>query len=271
VKNDDFDYSYQYANWHSDTEESRRRDIEYTKRMFDSHGIYPESKNSRILEIGCGMGRLMLMLKSMGYDNMVGVDIDRSQIEIARKENLNVRLTDVSDFLREDRQKYDVIYCFDMLEHIDKDRQLPLLKLIFNATNDEGSVVFTVPNGLAPLAGFFRYIDFTHTVSYTENTMRFLLHNAGFHYAAVRSQHQECKEVQELKLPWARLYRMEFGLEDFILTPNLFTVAFKTQNALDTYLAKAPIIENRYSEKKRRSLWKRIKAWKLWGRQNPLS
>jgi 2-polyprenyl-3-methyl-5-hydroxy-6-metoxy-1,4-benzoquinol methylase len=217
------------------------------------------------------MGRFMLMLQNAGYKNLTGIDIDKSQIEIAKRENLDVQLADATEFITRSVVRYDVIYAFDILEHINKEKQLPLLKAMFAATIDDGFVVFSVPNGMAPLAVFFRYTDFTHTVSYTDNTIRFLLHNAGFHYAAIRPQHQENDEVQKLKLPWARLYRTEFGLHDFILTPNIIVIAFKTEDALNKYLSTAPKICNDYAEpitkpKKLhglKRLWKHIKSGKF--------
>ncbi|MDR2906255.1 MAG: class I SAM-dependent methyltransferase [Helicobacteraceae bacterium] len=248
MKNNNFDYSRHYGNWHSDTPESKRRDIETAKSLFDAHAIYPAQKEARILEIGCGMGRFMLMLRDAGYANLTGIDIDKSQIEIAQKENLNVVLADAAEFLANNTEKYDAIYAFDLLEHIEKERQLPFLKAIFAAASDDGFAVFAVPNALAPLAAFYRYIDFTHTVSYTPITMRFLLNNAGFHHIVVRAQHQETEEVQKLKLPWMRLYRTEFGLNDVILTPNIIAVAFKNDAQLANYLAITPIISNDYAE-----------------------
>ncbi|MDR1495005.1 MAG: class I SAM-dependent methyltransferase [Rickettsiales bacterium] len=266
MKNSDFNYSYYYSNWHSDTLESRQNDINCAKCLFDLHTLYPLEKSDRVLEIGCGMGRYMLMLREAGYENLTGVDIDISQINVAKKENLSVHMADATEFLVKSSEKYSVIYAFDILEHIDKEKQLSMLKAMFGATTGDGFVAFSVPNGLAPLASFYRYADFTHTVSYTDITMRFLLHNAGFHHTAVRPQHQESEEVQRLKLPWAQLYRNEFGLEDFILTPNLIVAAFKTQNALDRYLANVPVIRNDYSKKKLCGfgrLWEYIKSGKF--------
>ena len=86
-----------------------------------------------------------------------------------------------------------------------------------------------VPNALAPTATFYRYEDFTHGLIYTDKTLSFLAKNAALMYITTRPSHQECERVQELKLPWARLYREEFCIKDFILTPNIVSVIFKNK------------------------------------------
>lgn len=43
------------------------------------------SQDSRILDFGCGQGRILQQLKSEGFLNLYGVDISRNMIEIAGK------------------------------------------------------------------------------------------------------------------------------------------------------------------------------------------
>jgi len=246
MRNDAFDYSYYYKIWHSDTPESLQNDIRCVTEFIDAHHICPSDFESKILEVGCGWGRLMLMLQDLGYKNITGIDIDPSQLKMAEREKLNVFLADAHEFLEKNNETYDVIYALDILEHIAKNEQLPLLKLMNEHLSEDGFIVIRVPNGLAPLLGYFRYSDFTHTVSYTDISLRFLFHNSGFHFSAVRPSHHESEVVQKLKLPWARLYRTEFGLTDFLLTPNIVGIAFKNEKAFNRWMATAPEIKNEY-------------------------
>lgn len=78
MNNGDINYSYYYENWHSDTDESRNNDVALAIALFDTHAIYPRNTFDRVLEIGCGMGRFLLMLQEKGYTNLVGVDIDKT-------------------------------------------------------------------------------------------------------------------------------------------------------------------------------------------------
>ncbi len=262
MDNSKFNYSYQYGNWHSDTAESMQHDIDLARRLFSDHCIFPKHKDSNVLEIGCGMGRFMLMLRDEGYNNLIGVDIDKTQINIAKKSNLNVSLLDGIEYLKNTIDTFDVIYFFDVLEHLDKEKQLDFLKLVCEHLDDNGMIAFSVPNALAPSGMLYRYDDFTHTVSYCKNTISFLLHNAGFHYMDIRPQHKESSKVMRLKRPWADIYRKEFGIEDVILTPNLVTVAFKNKTEFESYLKAAPIIKNdyyKYNQNIFLRLWHRMK------------
>lgn len=262
MDNSRFNYSYHYENWHSDTNESEQSDVRLAKKLFLDHHIFPKYKDSKVLEIGCGMGRFMLMLRDEGYNNLLGVDIDKTQISVAKKSNLNVSLLDGIEYLKNSIDTFDVIYFFDFLEHLDKEKQLDFLKLVYEHLDDSGMIAFSVPNALAPSGMFYRYIDFTHTVSYCKYTISFLLHNAGFHYMDIRPQHKENSKVMRLKRPWADIYRKEFGIEDVILTPNLVTVAFKNKTEFESYLKAAPIIKNdyyKYNQNIFLRLWHRMK------------
>ncbi|MDR1071368.1 MAG: class I SAM-dependent methyltransferase [Rickettsiales bacterium] len=252
MKNSDFDYRYQYGNWHSDTPESRRQDIFWLKELFGRHAAYPAEKNAAVLDIGCGMGRLLLMLKEAGYENLTGVDLDASQVEAARKDGVDARLADANEFLKGSREKYGAIYAFDILEHVGKDKIVPLLRLMRGRLSEDGFVCLEVPNAMTPLANWVRYGDFTHTVSYTPSSVTFLLRNSGFHFSSCRPQYRESAEIRALKLPWARLYLAEMGMRDPILTPNLIVFAFKSEAACERWKKEAPEIANEYAAPRER-------------------
>ena len=267
MDNSEFNYAYQYCNWHSDTEESCNADIQFAQELFKTHNIFPKDKDSKVLEIGCGMGRFLLMLKQQGYKNLTGIDIDQSQIDVAKNAGLNVFLSDAIQWLESTTEKFDVIYFFDVLEHIEKSVQLKFLKYVHSHLNDDGMIAFTVPNAIAPSGMFYRYIDFTHVISYTDISLNFILNNANFHYIQVRPQHKESKHILEIKQPWAKIYKYEFGLQDVILTPNLVCVALKNDEDFRSYIANAPVIENDYLNLKKESqlqrFWRHLKTFKF--------
>jgi hypothetical protein len=49
-----------------------------------------------------------------------------------------------------------------------------------------------------------------------------------------------------MKIPWADLYRFEYDLEDFALTPNIVAVAFKNEDVFKDYMSRAPLIQSGY-------------------------
>jgi ubiquinone/menaquinone biosynthesis C-methylase UbiE len=48
-----------------------------------------KDKNSNILELGCGTGRLLKLLKSNGFNKLYGIDISENMIKICRKSLTN--------------------------------------------------------------------------------------------------------------------------------------------------------------------------------------
>lgn len=241
------DYKLQYNNWHDESLESRNRDISDWENVLELHNLYPKNNNAKILDAGCGMGRLMLTLKNHDFNNIKGVDIDASMIEFASKEGLDVVQADIISFLQKDDELYDVIYCFDIVEHLEKEEQITLFKLLNSHLKSDGFVVVRVPNALSPTAGFFRYEDFTHTTSYTPITIKFLCQNGGFDYVTTRADVIETQDLQRLKSFYAEIYRQQFFIEDVILTPNIVSVIFKTEAAFNDYLAEAKEVKNEYA------------------------
>ena len=65
----------------------------------------------RVLEIGCGDGRIGTLVTGIGaiYE---GVDISEQAVVLAAKKNLNVRICDVSCGLPFDPISYDIVISF---------------------------------------------------------------------------------------------------------------------------------------------------------------
>jgi 2-polyprenyl-3-methyl-5-hydroxy-6-metoxy-1,4-benzoquinol methylase len=173
------DYSRHYKNWHSDSEEHiDKMNILYSKIIADH---FPSDKNTRILDIGCGMGFLMLALKKSGYQFTNGIDTDEQQVASCKQKNLDVTLVkDSTEFLKVNAGKYDLITAFDLLEHIPASNQIDFVKNIYQSLSTGGMFIATVPNANSVLASRNRYIDHTHHVLFTEISLDFVLYNGGF-------------------------------------------------------------------------------------------
>lgn len=179
MESSNIDYSRHYKNWHFDTEEHINKMNALYSKIIAGH--FPPDKNISILDVGCGMGFLMLALKRSGYQFINGIDTDDQQVQSCRKKNLDVTLVkDSSDFLKENGGKYDVITAFDVLEHIPASRQIDFVKNIYGSLKPGGIFIATVPNANSVLASRNRYIDYTHHVLFTEVSLDFVLYNGGF-------------------------------------------------------------------------------------------
>lgn len=93
-----------------------RRDI-----VFRFAGKAAPNLDSRILEIGCSSGLLMLALRDAGYSDVTGIDVSDTAIEAARRRGLqNVARMDAARLDFPDAA-FDLVIASDVLEHIPHD------------------------------------------------------------------------------------------------------------------------------------------------------
>lgn len=140
-------------------------------------------KDAKILDFGCGIGQFLFYLKKEGFKNITGIDISKSQIDIARQLQPDIDFRyflDTVEFLRKNKNTYNIIVINDVIEHFDKKEIISFLKVIFQSLKFEGIVIIKTINSAYPLSNAARYLDFTHTVSFHEKSLTQLLRHVGF-------------------------------------------------------------------------------------------
>ncbi|TLP39622.1 class I SAM-dependent methyltransferase [Arcobacter arenosus] len=97
-------------------------------------------KDSTILEIGCGTGGNIPMLKK--YGKVYAIEMDDYAIEISSKHNIQIKK---ASFPIENpfENKFDLICMFDVLEHIEND--IVALEQIKKMLTKDGILIITVP------------------------------------------------------------------------------------------------------------------------------
>lgn len=102
---------------------------------------FVSSDRNKILEVGCGTGGNLLMLKN--YGDVFAMELDNSASEYAKNETgIDVRNGWLPDNIPY-KTGFDIICMFDVLEHIQKDRNA--LEKITNILNHKGILIITVP------------------------------------------------------------------------------------------------------------------------------
>jgi hypothetical protein len=77
----------------------------------------------------------------------------------------------------------------DLIEHIPKDNILPLLELIRKKLKTKGKLIVKTINCANPITGSSsRYLDFTHTTGFTEESLSQALNMAGFEKVTIYPQ-----------------------------------------------------------------------------------
>lgn len=134
-------------------------------------------RDASIIELGTGHGSLLAWLRSEGFANVRGVDASESEVAFANAHlGDGVVVTgDAAEHLRQHPQAFDVVVAKATLEHIPLDRLLPLLRATARSLRPGGLLVVDVPNMDWIAAGHERYMDLTHEVGFTRESLETLL------------------------------------------------------------------------------------------------
>ncbi|HSI87441.1 MAG TPA: class I SAM-dependent methyltransferase [Pyrinomonadaceae bacterium] len=117
--------------------------LEYVEKLWvDLERIFGfEPRPKRVLDFGCGVGRLLFALARRS-ERAVGVDISESMLteargRIAERGIENVELMETSAFLRSSKT-FDLIHSFIVLQHIDPDEGMAIIKRSVEMLEDGG-------------------------------------------------------------------------------------------------------------------------------------
>ena len=149
-----------------------------------------DKKSIKILDIGCGAGDLLLMIKEAGFLNIEGLDYSLQAQKFAQSRGLKVTLGDLEQETPKFNYKFDVVVCADTLEHVfDPGKFLERIKPLLT---NRGKLILTVPNAGWYLNGFLltffpRFLRlspafgvWTHCNQFTVYTLNKLLTASGF-------------------------------------------------------------------------------------------
>jgi predicted SAM-dependent methyltransferase len=84
---------------------------------------------------------------------------------------------DAESHLEAHIETYDLIILKAVLEHVSKEKILPFLTTIRNALKTNGMILIDVPNMDWLMAQHERYMDFTHEVGFTRESLAQVMRN----------------------------------------------------------------------------------------------
>ena len=126
-------------------------------RMADVVGVLKAAGARRVLDMGCGEGKLLrALLKEKTFTEIVGVDVSPTSLEYA-KERLNldemapkqkerIKLMQGSLTYRDKRfMGYDAAAVVEVIEHLDLDRLDAFERVLFGSAHPD-TIVLTTPN-----------------------------------------------------------------------------------------------------------------------------
>lgn len=106
--------------------------------------LVKDKNNTKILEVGSGMGYLTYSLKKDGY-NILGLDISQSAVNRAVESFGEFYIcSDVYNYSETNKYEYDIIILTEVIEHVDD--PLKFLKSLEALLKIGGHIVLTTPN-----------------------------------------------------------------------------------------------------------------------------
>lgn len=121
----------------------------------------PEKKDSCIIDVPCGFGNFLYYLRTKGYMNIAGYDLDPKQVELANLLDLPAYTGDAFEVLKK-ANSLDMISSIDFLEHITKDQACIFLQLCFESLKPGGVLIMRVPSADGPFGVSHAWNDITH-------------------------------------------------------------------------------------------------------------
>lgn len=139
------------------------------------------SGETTILDIGCGRGEWLELLKENGFDAM-GVDIDEGMLQDCFIRGLSAVQKDALDFLKSySDETVSLITGFHIVEHLNKGYLLEIFRECFRVLRPGGILIFETPNpeNIKVATSNF-YLDPTHLNPIPPDLLKFLAEYTGF-------------------------------------------------------------------------------------------
>lgn len=151
--------------------------IESFSQMKDWIETYKKNhkeKKIKILDIGCGIGYLTNFLNAEGLDNNINA------IKMANKFYPNNKFFqgDINKILNILKDKYDIIVCYNIIEHLQDKIRIKFFNNINKIFNKDGMIIFGYANPYHPVQLFWGFLtkkvlfDKTHIHNWTIKQFR---------------------------------------------------------------------------------------------------
>ena len=101
--------------------------------------IYDYLNNKKILDIGCGTGEFLKNYHDLN-NQCLGIDIQQN-FKFKNKIGFTLKNTDIKNFINNNKKKFDIIFIFEFLEHLNLSDREFLFKNLFKLLN-KNSLIF---------------------------------------------------------------------------------------------------------------------------------
>lgn len=171
-----------FADAHNNNKEMARQCKYFEKNYLN---YLPKNTDSKILELGTGMGHFLYFLEKHGYTNYEGIDLSEENINYVKKtidSSVTIHKKNLLDFLDESESEiYDVVIFNDVIEHMTKTEIFSVLDGVNKVLRSGGVFFIKTPNMANPYVNTAgRYIVIDHEIGFTEVSMKEVLRACGY-------------------------------------------------------------------------------------------
>ena len=159
------------------------------------------NKDSPVLDIGCGRGEWLELLKENGY-TATGLDSNSLMIQSCHKLGLNAIESDVIEYLTNlPPASIGVITAFHVVEHLPFRKQISLLDESLRVLKSGGLVILETPNPQNLIVGACEfYNDPTHKNPIPPDALKYFVEIRGFNRIKILKLHRD--DEQHLENEW---------------------------------------------------------------------
>ena len=120
---------------------------QYMSKILRDHtdqDIYNFFQNKQVLDLGCGTGEFLNNYFEMGAQ-CTGIDIEKN-FKLKNKKNFNLYNLDANTFLKKCKKKFDIIFLFEFLEHLEEEDKHKLFKSLIKILNKNALIFVSTLN-----------------------------------------------------------------------------------------------------------------------------
>ena len=174
------------SNYYLKFENKFRGDREKILKLFNSYEplidlLIQKNPSANLLDIGCGRGEWLQKCRNK-FSECIGIESDRSMINVCRDNHLNVIEGDAIAKLAEfPAGSVSVITVFHVIEHLEHNQLIELINHFQRVLTDDGVLIMETPSidNLIVSTKLF-HIDHTHINPINPEAISFHLEECGF-------------------------------------------------------------------------------------------
>jgi cyclopropane fatty-acyl-phospholipid synthase-like methyltransferase len=150
-----------------------------------------------VLEIGCGKGVMLLMLKENGVDGY-GIDLSDTAVKYCKEKGLKAIHSDLLTHLKKlNNDSLGGIFCAHVIEHLRPEEAVTFFKQAYRVLKKGSKLVIVTPNAKDLRTTERFWLDITHIRPYPEKLLYALIAREGFNNIQMLTDREPARNILE--------------------------------------------------------------------------